>query len=151
MSDRSSGKTAATQSNAALSLAEGESGSAPEGGDRMARLIRTIEGEIVPRLLVSFSGSLTTAGDGPDLQAIDELARLLLVHEDVRAADILRRIYPAFKPSARTCLGLIAPTARRLGELWERDECDVDQLLVGLSRLESVILELHEGASGSGH
>lgn len=149
MSDRSSGRTAATHSSAALSLAEGNLTAPPDDTDRLARLVRIIEGEIIPRLLVSFSGSLMTARDGPDLTAIDELARRLLVDENVRAADVVQRIYPTRKPPAQTCLGLMVPAARRLGELWECDECDFDQLLVGLSRLESVIRELRDGATDS--
>jgi len=109
--------------------------------DRFARLIRTIEGEIVPRLLVSVADSLTTAGEGPDLHAVAELARLLLLREDIGATDIIRSI-PQRGPHDWGCLELIAPAARRLRELWEQDECDLDQLLVGLSRLESVIREV---------
>jgi hypothetical protein len=110
--------------------------------DRLARLIRTIEGEIVPRLLVSLSGSLMTAGDGPDHGAVMELARLVLVSEPIATADIVQTFRRHGLPADRICLGLIAPTARRLGELWERDECNFDQLLLGLSRLESVIREV---------
>jgi hypothetical protein len=113
------------------------------GAQRMARLIRTIEGEIVPRLLISVSSSLTTVRDGGDADAAAELARLVLMRESVGAAEIVRIIYPHGEPRLeRACLQLIAPAARRLGEIWERNECDFDQLLEGLSRLESVIREM---------
>src|SRR5271165_1211810 len=110
--------------------------------DHRARLIRTIEGEIVPRLLVSLSGSLTTAGDGRDLDAAGQLAQLLLVGENIEAADVARIIHQPGMSLERICLRLIAPAARRLSELWERDECDFNQLMQGLSRLESVIREV---------
>jgi hypothetical protein len=110
----------------------------------MARLIRTIEGEIVPRLLLSLSGSLVSAREGHDCDAVAELAHLVLVREEVGAADIVRIIYPKGPPQLdRACLGLIAPAARRLGEIWERNECNLHELLQGLSRLESVIREVN--------
>ena len=112
MSDRSSGKTVATQSRAGLTLPEGKPGAVPENHDRLARLVRTIEGEIVPRLLLSYSGSLAAACRKPDRDRVLDLVQ-------------------------------------RLGELWDRDECDLGQLLASLSRLESAILELNDDA-GSG-
>jgi hypothetical protein len=139
MSDRSSGKTAAMQSIEAPEPAADERSAVPAESDRLARLIRTVEGEIVPRLLVSLSGSLNAAAEVPSRDAVCELARLLLVSEDSGAADLIRIIHEQGMSRERICLGLIAPAARRLGELWERKECNFDQLMLGLSRLESVL------------
>jgi hypothetical protein len=110
--------------------------------DRLARLIRTVEGEIVPRLLVSLSGSLAAAAEVPSRDAVCELTRLLLVSEESRAADLVRIVHEQGMSRNRICLGLIAPAARRLGELWERNECNFNQLMLGLSRLESVLREV---------
>jgi methanogenic corrinoid protein MtbC1 len=38
----------------------------------------------------------------------------------------------------RICLDLLAPAARRLGELWVADECDFTQVTLGLWRLQQV-------------
>jgi len=109
----------------------------------MARLVRTIEGEIIPRLLVSLSSSQRMVRDGRNVDAAAKLARLVLMRESLGAADILRIMYPEGPPQLeRGCLQLIAPAARRLSEIWERRECDFDQLLTGLSRLESVIRQV---------
>jgi MerR family transcriptional regulator, light-induced transcriptional regulator len=145
MSDGSSGKVAMTQSTAMFSLVGGRAASPGDDGGRRARLIRTIEGEIVPRLLASVLGSVTAAADAPALDTVAKLARLLLVREKIAAADVVRMISPPGTPLDRKCLGLIAPVARRLGELWERGECDIDQVIIGLGLLEAVIRE----ASGS--
>jgi hypothetical protein len=147
MSDENCGKVVAAQSSARFSLAEEGSGASPDQGERRARLIRTIEGEIVPRLLVSLSGSLTTVSDGPDPETVAELARLVLLPRKIDAAEIARTLSLSGPSLERKCLGLIAPAARRLGELWERDECDFDQLIAGLGLLESVIREMSESAS----
>lgn len=141
MSDGISGKASRAQPGARLSRGAGKAASPGDGGDRRAQLIRTIEGEIVPRLLVSLSRSLTAASDAPDPDAIAALAQLLLRRENPAGADIVRMVCAPEARLDRKCLGLIAPAARRLGELWERGGCDIDQLIVGLGLLESMIRE----------
>jgi len=113
-----------------------------EVDDRLARLIRVIEGEIIPRLLVSFCGCLTAPAGREERDPATRLARLVLVREQVALADVTPN-------PDRAVLGLIAPAARRLGEFWEREECDLDQLFAGLCRLESLIREVDAQASGS--
>jgi MerR family transcriptional regulator, light-induced transcriptional regulator len=146
MSDGSSSKVAMTRSSATFSLAGDKSASPGDDGGCRAQLIRTIEGEIVPRLLVSVLGSMTAAADTPDLDTVAKLAQLLLEREKIAVADVVRMISPPETPLDRKCLGLIAPVARRLGELWERDECDIDQVITGLSLLELVIREVSGSA-----
>jgi hypothetical protein len=139
MSEESAGEPAAMQPGPALP--DDPPPSATEGGSRMARLVRTIEGELIPRLLVSLSGSLTAGREGPEAppptaaaDAAAELARLVLKRDPPRLD--------------RTCLQLITPAAQRLREIWERNECGFDQLLEGLGRLESVIREVSGAPAG---
>lgn len=40
------------------------------------------------------------------------------------------------------CLDLLAPAARKLGEMWERDECDFLDVTMGLWRLQEVMREV---------
>lgn len=127
------GPLASTEVSAVLSI---------DNPDRLARLVRTIEGEIVPRLLVSFSGSLPVASQKPAPENVAILARLLLMREDAGAAALARIIRPPGTPPHQACLRLIVPLARRLNELWERDECDFGQLILGLNRLESVLRQV---------
>jgi hypothetical protein len=115
-----------------------------------SKLIRTIEGEIVPRLLVSLAGSMTAvdraeSATSAEIDPVAEFARLLLDREAAAAAAFVRRVYPPGTPAARICLDLMAPAARRLGELWEREECGFDELIDGLSRIEVLLREV--GAS----
>jgi len=142
MSDENSGRVATEQSSAKFSLAEDAAGASQDGGKRRARLIRTIEGEIIPRLLMSLAGSLTTVSDAAEPETVAELAELLLLTRKIDAAEIARIISLRGPSLERKFLGLIAPAAHRLGELWERDECDFDQLIAGLGLLESVIREV---------
>jgi hypothetical protein len=109
------------------------------------KLIRTIEGEIVPRLLLSLGGPTAVRDETRPVSAGDpvaEFARLLLEREGERAAAFVRMIYPGGTPATRICLGLMVPAARRLGELWEREECGFEELIAGLSRIESLLREV---------
>jgi hypothetical protein len=139
MSDRRSSEHAARQCDAALGLSPVNARSKNEDKERLARLVRTIEGEIVPRLLVSLSSSLTEGHGTIEQHEVALLARLLLMREDSGAAAAARIIHPPGTARHKVCLGLIAPVAQRLSELWERGECDFGQLFLGLNRLEALV------------
>jgi len=115
----------------------------------MLGLVRAVEGEIVPRLLLArrYAAHAPDPADAAPVEAGDanELARLLLAHDvdvpfayvesiRVRGVDI-RLIY------AR----LLAPAARQLGVMWEREECDFLQVTLGLGRLQQLLhrISLH--------
>jgi len=115
---------------------------------RMARLIRTIEGEIVPRLMISRrdrrppespKGRQTRA---PDKMDVAELVRLLLHHEVSVASAYIDTVRQRGATLELICLDLLAPAARELGTLWEQDECDFMQVTVGLCRLHQLLREL---------
>jgi hypothetical protein len=146
MSDRRSSKVAATQFKP-LASARFSARSETDPQDRLVRLVRAIEGEIVPRLLVSFGGSLNATLQTPKRDTVAMLALLLLSREYAGAAALARIIRPPGTPRNRACLRLIVPIARRLNELWERDECDLGQLIRGLNRLESVVREVNQKPS----
>ncbi len=115
---------------------------------RMARLIRTIEGEIVPRLVIS--QRLTRPSEAlapraprvPDANDVSELVRLLLHHEVTVASAFAETIRQRGATPDMICLNLLAPAARELGILWEQDECDFMQVTVGLCRLHQLLREL---------
>lgn len=106
---------------------------------------RTIEGEIIPRLLLAhreiaepviprFGPTLTvedyeqivSAALRNDGRAI-ELQTAALMMRGVTREDLL--------------LDLIPAAARRLGEMWERDECDFTDITIGLCRLHEAVRE----------
>jgi methanogenic corrinoid protein MtbC1 len=112
-------------------------------------LQRTIETEIIPRLMLAHGalGQPAPHGTVDDVDAIghkDVCAFTELVLSDdvdavtgfvagLRERDVtLERIY----------LGLVAPAARRLGELWEEDRCDFAQVTLGLWRLQNLVFDL---------
>jgi len=118
--------------------------------ERMRALARTIEAEIVPRLLMSLAASRQaaaragTAPTTPGSDDVDELARLLLAHDGEIASAFVQILRQRGTPVERICLDLLAPVARRLGKLWEQDVCDFAELTVGLERLHLVLREVSE-------
>ena len=116
--------------------------------ERMDRLVRTIEGEIVPRLVMARrvprapevvrpEGNL-----GPDSLDVNELVRLLLAHDVSVASAYIETVRQRGATLELVCLELLAPAARLLGLMWERDECDFMQVTVGLCRLHQLLREL---------
>jgi MerR family transcriptional regulator, light-induced transcriptional regulator len=115
---------------------------------RLARLMRTIEGEIVPRLIMSRRLKAATVApvvlynDLLDELDVKEFVRLLLAHEPGVASAYVQTVRSRGATLEAVCLDLLAPAARELGLLWEEDECDFMQVTVGLCRLHQVLREL---------
>jgi hypothetical protein len=116
--------------------------------DRLAGLVRTIEGEIVPRLLMSFvvatqsGASLKTGVSVPESDDVAEFTRLLLERDRRAAGAFVQTAREGGTPLERIYIELLAPAARHLGDLSERDECDLKELTAGLNRLLSVLLDV---------
>lgn len=120
----------------------------PESEVRMARLVRTIEGEIVPRLVLSRRSHRAapeppaTDPRAPDIVDVAELVRLLLAHDVGVSSAYVETVRQRGASLEAICLGLLAPAARKLGEMWEEDECNFMQVTVGLCRLHQLLREL---------
>lgn len=116
--------------------------------DRLAWLVRTIETEIIPRLMLAHQapacGDAVPGGGADGISAADvaafasqvllKEAGAALAHVESMRADgtALETIY----------LELLAPTARRLGVMWDEDLCDFTEVTVGLWRLQQVMYDL---------
>jgi methanogenic corrinoid protein MtbC1 len=114
---------------------------------RMERLVRTIEGEIVPRLVLSrrsqkgVQRARVQTARSPDELDVKELVRLLSHDVGVSSAYV-ETVRQRGATLENICLDLLAPAARELGKLWEDDECDFMQVTVGLCRLHQLLREL---------
>lgn len=115
---------------------------------RLARLSRLIEGEIIPRLLICHTvrSRKMTAGSAihPTPANVAELARLILEPERTLADEYLESLWLRGASRGLLCAELLAPTAKHLGELWERDVCDFTALTHALLRLESVLNQFRQ-------
>jgi methanogenic corrinoid protein MtbC1 len=115
---------------------------------RFARLVRTIEVEIIPRLVLArraaIGGAPVSAADGlvPGSEEVAALARLVLAQDEVAASSYVESLRARGAPIEALFLELLAPAARRLGELWTADICDFTEVTVGLCRLQQLLHEL---------
>jgi hypothetical protein len=87
-----------------------------------------IESEIIPRLLMAHSSGENRKRSRL-LRTItpDEASRFAVLPLRLEAAALLEEVdaFIAKGASVETiCLDLLAPAARRLGEMWDNDECD---------------------------
>lgn len=131
---------------AAPDFCPGDDELAELGRSMLNRLSSTIEGDIIPRLMMAFEGSVSR--DSPvapartDLaDSIDEFVRLVLDHDASVANEYVATLRRDGIPLPALYLDLLAPTARRLGQMWESDECSFVDVTLGLCRMHEVLLE----------
>ncbi len=113
---------------------------------RLSTLGRTIEAEVIPRLMLAhreFTARLPEPRllhAGPD--EVIELARLVIEHNGRIASSYVDTLRQQGLPVEAIYIELLAPTARLLGEMWKADLCDFTDVTVGLSRLQQLVHEL---------
>lgn len=115
---------------------------------RMSELARTIEREIIPRLMLAHRVKVEPVAEPPGLsqsvtvEDVRQFAKLVLSHSEEDALARIRDLRARDVSVESLYLDLLAPTARYLGELWEEDLCNFTEVTVGLGRLHSVLREL---------
>ncbi len=105
-----------------------------------------IESEILPRLLMAHSsnGAAPGRGSAHEIDALDA-SRFASMPLHSEAAELLEEVdaYLAEGVSVEAIyIDLLAPAARKLGSLWEADECDFVDVTMGLWRLQEVMREI---------
>jgi methanogenic corrinoid protein MtbC1 len=114
--------------------------------DCAASLLRTIESEIIPRLMLAHRQPVNDPVAAPipepsDAEQVAELTAIVLGREPQAAPAYVQARLAAGMSVQALYLGLLASVARRLGELWEADLCDFTQVTVGLWRLQQLVHE----------
>ncbi|MEO8279939.1 MAG: cobalamin B12-binding domain-containing protein [Ideonella sp.] len=115
---------------------------------RMSQLARTIEQEIIPRLMLAHRTPAEplapSAGRSHVVSEADvqRFAKLVLSHQEDMAFATIQLLRAQQVSVEQIYLDLLAPTARYLGELWEDDLCSFTDVTVGLGRLQRVLREL---------
>ena len=64
--------------------------------------------------------------------------------DDAKAAEFLRGILAEGATIEAVYLDLLAPSARRLGVLWENDDCDFVEVTVSLGRMQRALRDLSQ-------
>ncbi len=114
-------------------------------------LLRIIEGEVIPRLILAHCA----VADGnrcddlasplrPGSTEIFELARIVLRGSNAEALAYLRGLQTLGMNTETIYLELLAPVARHLGVRWEDDSSDFVEVTVGLQKLQDLAHQLSE-------
>ena len=105
-----------------------------------------IEGEIIPCLLMAHTSTDAQARSKRSRTiSADEASRFAVLPLRLEAASLLEEVDAFITKGASVetiCLDLLAPAARKLGEMWESDECDFLDVTMGLWRLQEVMREV---------
>jgi methanogenic corrinoid protein MtbC1 len=111
-------------------------------------LTRMVEGEIVPRLLLSHSveaGAAPSPSPSPspvESSLVEDFAQLAITREADVLMDYLEALLARGVTVQSLYIDLLAPTARRLGDWWTADVCSFTEVTIGLGRLQHVLHEL---------
>ena len=118
--------------------------------ERLARLARTIESDVIPRLVQAHRPQLplpsqlplpaapAAPSDAESAAFIDQLIR----DSDSLVFSTVSKLRERGVSVESVYLDLFAPAARRLGEMWDSDDCDFSTVTVALGRLQRLLREL---------
>ncbi len=120
------------------------------------QLSRTIETEVIPRLMlahrISPEWGLTALDLKPQLKAgnVEDFTQLILQNDYALAAAYIEARRAEGAALDQIFLDLMAPSARRLGEYWDQDYCDFTQVTLGLSMLQRLLRKYSPAATIDG-
>lgn len=110
-----------------------------------AVLTRTIETEIIPRLMLAHRTVLhqksknRTKNREISSEEVKEFARLLVQHDEGIAEAFAEAVIDQGAKVEIVFIKLFAPAARLLGEWWESDQSTFSEVTIGLSRIHHLV------------
>jgi methanogenic corrinoid protein MtbC1 len=118
-------------------------------------LVRTVEAEIIPRLMLAHRTGVADRMQTPQDRKVPgplevaELVSLVLGVDAERPREYVQKLREHGASLEVLYLDLLAPAARQLGVLWEEDLCDFTQVTLGLWRLQQVVYDFSPSFQGS--
>ena len=119
-----------------------------------ARLERVLHREVLPRLMLSL-GAQGASEPKQDQQAgaslavwLDDFVHVLLKPDPDESLAFVEKMRAEGGAHHAIFLDLLAPAARRLGNLWDNDDCDFMEVAVGVQRLQRILRVLSPIRSG---
>jgi MerR family transcriptional regulator, light-induced transcriptional regulator len=115
---------------------------------RLAHLARTIETDVIPRLVQAHrapaanSAPSSLNGSVPSAAELQSFVQQIISDNEEQVADTLTALRARGVSVEALYLHLFGPTARRLGEMWEDDACDFSTVTIALGRLQRLLREL---------
>lgn len=119
---------------------------------RQVRLARLVSGNIIPRMLRLHAEVATDPAPvaalieaiAPSCADVDRLAHIVLGSDLEAAAAYVTGLRDRGLSMDSLCVELLEPTARLLGEMWDRDECDFVDVTLGVARLQKLLAVFNE-------
>ena len=118
--------------------------------DRLERLERTIQNDLVPRLMTSHRAGPVSPSVGAAAarslsdEDVTTFVNAVRSHDDSRGAQFVRGVLAEGATVEAVYLDLLAPSAHRLGEMWNNDECDFVEVTVALGRMQRLLRDLSQ-------
>ena len=122
-------------------------GASPDSASRLENLMKTIEGEIIPRLVLAHRGQSARPAPADDARGaisarqVAEFTALLLDNDMDAPRRYLAEVQEGGAALDGIYINLFTPAARRLGEMWTADLCDFTAVTLGLWRLQRLLYE----------
>lgn len=110
-------------------------------GQRLAHLAQTLETEVIPRLVGAHRSERPDASPELPPASIGAFVELLRQGGEAEVRAAVADLHRKGLSTETIFLGVLAPAARRLGELWLSDQCDFSTVTVCLGRLQSLLRE----------
>jgi MerR family transcriptional regulator, light-induced transcriptional regulator len=105
-----------------------------------ARLRKVVRDHIVPRLtLLHRDWRPTRSVEPPSPEEIDAFGAAILGTDPLAADQLFQRWRDKGLTANELFENLLAPTARRFGELWFEDVCDFVEVTIGVNRLRMML------------
>lgn len=125
---------------------------------RLVRLARTIESDVIPRLVQAHRPAAANAGNNtststtalhdnapspkPSAAQVEAFVAQVINDGEQGITHTIDQMRTRGVSVESLYLHLFGPTARRLGEMWEEDECDFSTVTIALGRLQRLLREL---------
>jgi methanogenic corrinoid protein MtbC1 len=111
--------------------------------ERLARIVRSIEQDIIPKLVRAHRDPVEPVAAVQQVQVTAEDLALfmprILATDDAPWQSLLEQLLARGITVDEIYLGLLTPAARELGRMWEEDTCSFTDVTVALGRMQRVM------------
>jgi len=123
----------------------------PSAHERISHIVRTIEADIIPRLVRAHQPSpsaLAEPAATPDARPSDaeilHFVELVLADRETGYMDLIERLRARCVSVENVYLGLLTPAARELGRRWDDDLASFSDVTVAIGRLQRLMRGLSQ-------
>jgi MerR family transcriptional regulator, light-induced transcriptional regulator len=109
---------------------------------RVSRLTRTLETDVIPRLVRQHREIAAPAGPMPNAAEVQEFVAALVREDDEHTEQVVQLLRQRGVSVSSLYIDLLTPAAREIGSLWEQDRVDFATATVSLGRLQRLMRHL---------